>query len=73
MAKRSDHGKPVQPEDRVPGPDDEAQRPSKSPEPATGGDARHDEEQLRENQEQLGVTPDHKTDTMKEKHRGTFP
>ncbi len=27
---------------------------------------------LEENQEQLGVDPDHKTDAMKQGHRGTF-
>ena len=42
------------------------------------GDARSDgkefgEEQAGENQEQLGVGSDHKTDAMKQGHRGTFP
>jgi hypothetical protein len=36
-------------------------------------DARDDEHQLRKNQDDLGVGPDHKTDEMKEGHRGTFP
>jgi hypothetical protein len=37
------------------------------------GDAREDDHQLRKNQDELGVGPDHKTDEMKEHHRGTFP
>jgi len=36
-------------------------------------DARYDHDKLRENQHRLGVGPEHKTDTMKRGHRGTFP
>ena len=36
-------------------------------------DARHDSGKLRENQQRLGVGPEHKTDAMKKGHRGTFP
>ena len=48
------------------------------PQPGTragdgAGDARGDERQLKKNQDELGVGPDHKTDEMKERHRGTFP
>ncbi len=27
----------------------------------------------RDNQQQLGVNPEHKTETMRRRHRGTFP
>jgi hypothetical protein len=37
------------------------------------GDARRDGEQLRRNQEVLGVSGDHRTETMKRHRRGTFP
>lgn len=30
-------------------------------------------QQQRENQKKMGVGEDHKTKTMREKHRGTFP
>jgi hypothetical protein len=48
------------------------------PEPAaqTGtnpNDAREDEEQLRKNQDDLGVGPDHQTEDIEEDGRGTFP
>ncbi|HYG55996.1 MAG TPA: hypothetical protein VD965_11935 [Burkholderiales bacterium] len=38
-----------------------------------GGDARKNPEKQKENQERLGVGPDHKTPAMKRGHRGTFP
>jgi hypothetical protein len=38
-----------------------------------GGDARHSSDQLKKNQEQLGVGSDHRTDAMKKGRRGTFP
>ena len=38
-----------------------------------GEDARGDVQKQRENQERLGVTPEHKTEEMENKHRGTFP
>jgi hypothetical protein len=40
---------------------------------APRGDGRRNEDQLRKNQEQLGVSRDHKTPEMKKRHRGTFP
>lgn len=46
------------------------------PAPQTGkhdGDAREDESQLAENQQELGVGEDHKTEEMEEGGRGTFP
>jgi hypothetical protein len=36
-------------------------------------DARGDPQQQAENQRDLGVDESHKTDKMKEEHRGTFP
>jgi hypothetical protein len=38
-----------------------------------GGDARGQPEKQKENQERLGVGPDHKTPEMKKGRRGTFP
>jgi hypothetical protein len=38
-----------------------------------GDDARGRPEKQRENQEKLGVGPDHKTPAMKRGHRGSFP
>lgn len=37
------------------------------------GDARDNEQQLHENQDQLGVDSNHMTPEMEEKKRGTFP
>jgi hypothetical protein len=37
------------------------------------GDGRKDPEQIKRNQEHLGVGKDHKTPDMKKNHRGTFP
>lgn len=51
-------------------------RPDEPPAPKTGkheGDAREDEKQLTENQRELGVGDDHKTEDMEEGERGTFP
>lgn len=55
--------------------------PEKVPAPrrageARGGrraDARRDPGKLRENQQRLGVGPEHRTEAMKKGHRGTFP
>jgi hypothetical protein len=47
-----------------------------APAPQTGknpNDAREDDQQLAENQQELGVGDDHKTEEMEEGHRGTFP
>lgn len=40
---------------------------------ARNADARHSSEQLKRNQERLGVGADHRTDAMKKGKRGTFP
>ena len=37
------------------------------------GDAREDDRKLAENQQELGVGSDHKTEEMEEGGRGTFP
>ena len=55
--------------------------PEKSPAPRRTGeargarraDARRDPGKLRENQQRLGVGPEHRTEAMKKGHRGTFP
>ena len=36
-------------------------------------DGREDARKRRENQKDMGVQPDHKTEEMEEKNRGTFP
>jgi hypothetical protein len=38
-----------------------------------GADARGEPEKQKENQQRLGVGPDHRTPEMKKGHRGTFP
>ena len=43
------------------------------PSAAKQADARRDPEQLKRNQERLGVGSDHRTDAMKKGKRGTFP
>jgi hypothetical protein len=57
---------------------DESAKHKKPPEPAaqTGKndhDAREDERKLAENQKDLGVADDHKTEDMERGGRGTFP
>ena len=47
-----------------------------APTPQTGKnpkDAREDDAKLAENQKELGVGDDHKTDEMEDGQRGTFP
>lgn len=46
--------------------------PAPTDKPAAG-DARGDEEKLRQNREHLGVDDEHQTPEMKKGHRGTFP
>ncbi len=50
---------------RASGPGTRAGRPA--------GDARKSDDQLKRNQQFLGVGGDHKTETMKKHRRGTFP
>jgi hypothetical protein len=50
--------------------------PAEPPEAKTGKnpkDARENDARLTENQRDLGVGQDHKTEDMEEGHRGTFP
>lgn len=66
--KRSNHGTQL----------DETAKHKKPPEPAeqTGKndhDARGDAQQLEQNQRELGVGKDHKTEEMEQSGRGTFP
>jgi hypothetical protein len=66
--KRANHGTKLQgtPQDTpsVPPADPAAKNPQ---------DARDDDAQLAENQQDLGVGKDHKTEDMEEGGRGTFP
>lgn len=51
-------------------------RPNPAPAPTAkpaAGDARGNEEKLKQNREHLGVNEEHMTDDMKKGHRGTFP
>jgi hypothetical protein len=51
-------------------------KPPEQPTAQTGKnerDAREDDRKLAENQQDLGVGEDHKTEEMEEGHRGTFP
>jgi hypothetical protein len=55
---------------------DNVERPRFAPAARRGArnaDARGDSEKLRQNQQRLGVGPEHKTESMKKGHRGTFP
>jgi hypothetical protein len=66
--KRANHGTKLQGTPQ--------QTPAEPPAAQTGrkpGDARGDDEQLAENQQDLGVGDDHKTEDMEEGGRGTFP
>ena len=66
--KRSNHGTQLDGSEKHKKPEATAPQTGKNP-----NDAREDEAQLRENQDELGVGPDHETDAMEEGHRGTFP
>ena len=66
--KRSNHGTQLDSTAKHKKPDEPAAQTGKNPK-----DAREDEAQLRENQDELGVGDDHKTDEMEEGERGTFP
>jgi hypothetical protein len=50
-----------------------ARRPGSAGQAKQQGDGRHDREQLKKNQERLGVGTDHRTAAMKKGRRGTFP
>jgi hypothetical protein len=59
--------------DEVAAPRAKRAAPSSLASARSGGDARHSQEQLKKNQERLGVGNDHRTDAMKKGRRGTFP
>ncbi|HEY0335967.1 MAG TPA: hypothetical protein VGC70_01400 [Burkholderiales bacterium] len=66
--KRANHGTKLQGTPQ--------ETPSEPPAPPTGKnpkDAREDDTKLAENQQELGVGDDHKTEDMEEGGRGTFP
>ncbi|HYH43606.1 MAG TPA: hypothetical protein VD867_16650 [Burkholderiales bacterium] len=66
--KRAEHGSQMK------GSEPSGKAPAATPQ--TGkkpGDARDDEAQLKQNQADLSVNEDHKTDEMEDAGRGTFP
>ena len=66
--KRSNHSTQLEGTEKHKKPEAPAPQTGKNPK-----DGREDEAQLRENQDELGVGPDHETDAMEEGNRGTFP
>lgn len=66
--KRANHGTKLEgtPKQDVPPPP--TAQTGKNPK-----DAREDDRKLHENQKDLGVGEDHKTEEMEQGHRGTFP
>ena len=68
MNKHADKGKPSGLESQ----EVKSIKPT-NPSEITPRDARDDPEKQRENQADLGVTPEHKTEDMEKGKRGTFP
>jgi hypothetical protein len=66
--RRANHSTPLDQETKHEKPPQPAPQTGKNPK-----DAREDASQLAENQDELGVGADHKTDDMERGHRGTFP
>ena len=66
--KRANHGTKLQGTPKHEKPPEPAAQTGKNPR-----DARDDDGKLAENQQDLGVGADHKTEDMEEGHRGTFP
>jgi hypothetical protein len=66
--KRANHGTKLQGTPQETPAEPPAARTGKNPK-----DAREDETKLTENQQELGVGDDHKTEDMEESGRGTFP
>ena len=64
--KRANHGTKLQGTRKHQNPPEPSAQTGKNP-----NDAREDDETLAENQQDLGVADDHKTDEME--NRGTFP
>jgi len=66
--KRANHGTQLKGSEKHEKPPEPAAQTGQNPR-----DAREDEEQLRENQDELGVGADHLTEEMEQGKRGTFP
>jgi hypothetical protein len=66
--KRANHGTKLQGTPQETPPEPPVAQTGKNPK-----DAREDEAKLAENQQELGVGDDHKTEDMEEGGRGTFP
>ena len=66
--KRSNHGTSLSDDEKHKKPPEPAAQTGKNP-----SDAREDEGKLHQNQDNLGVGQDHKTDDMEEGGRGTYP
>jgi hypothetical protein len=66
--KRANHGTQLQGSEKHKNPPEPAAQTGTNP-----NDAREDERKLRENQDELGVGSDHKTEDMEQGERGTFP
>ena len=66
--KRANHGTKLQGTPKHNKPPEPGAETGKNPR-----DAREDPEQLEQNQDELGVGDDHKTEDMEEGGRGTFP
>jgi hypothetical protein len=68
MTKRANHSTQLDETAKHKKPSEASPQTGKNP-----ADARHDESKLVENQRDLGVGRDHKTEDMEEDKRGTFP
>ena len=66
--RRANHGSPLKQDVKHEKPPNPAPQTGKNPR-----DARDDQEQIKQNQRELGVEDDHKTDDMEKGGRGTFP
>ena len=71
MAKRAGHSTQLKDTVKHPNSTDAEQRVDHTG--TKEHDARGDQSKLAENQQDLGVKPDHKTDEMEKGGRGTFP
>lgn len=66
--KNANSGTRLDQEPKHPKPPESAPQTGKNP-----NDARESERKLQQNQQELGVGEDHKTDAMQQGGRGTFP
>lgn len=69
-SSRGEGDGPAEQEGELP---DNTVRPATPSDTPPAGDARHDQEKLRQNREHLRVNEEHKTPEMEKGHRGTFP